>query len=162
MKENLPGYVLKCFLAAGFDSEEAIAYMDTDSVKTMETFIEKRFSHDPSMHSQFSDGLGVPFEFPPGHKVQIFSFIKQVKENYNRKHSAIFNCTVKPNIPTCCDSNQDTVSNKRQNSNMNTEKDNHCKKLKTCVDSKSFSTQPDGMVHRRVKSAINSWIQRQQ
>ena len=69
MKEKLPGYVLKCFLATGFDFEEAIAYMDKDSVKTMETFIEKRFSHDPNMHSQFSVGLGLPNEFPPGHKV---------------------------------------------------------------------------------------------
>jgi len=41
MKEKLPGYVLKCFLATGFNSEEAIAYMDTNSVKTMEAFIEK-------------------------------------------------------------------------------------------------------------------------
>ena len=28
MKERLPGYVQKCFLASGFDTEESIAYMD--------------------------------------------------------------------------------------------------------------------------------------
>ena len=164
MKEKLPGYVLKCFLATGFDSEEAIAYMDTNSVKTMEAFIEKRFSNDPSMHSQFSVDLDLPFEFPPGHKVRIFSFIKQVKENYNRRHSSIFKCTVKPHTPTCCDSNQGTVSNKRKNSNRNTEKGDHCKKLKTCSNSTSFSgelIQPDSMVHKHVKSAINCWIQSQ-
>ena len=164
MKEKLPGYVLKCFLATGFDSEEAIAYIDTNSVKKMEAFIEKRFSNDPSMHSQFSVDLDLPFEFPPGHKVRIFSFIKQVKENYNRRHSSIFKCTVKPHTPTCCDSNQGTVSNKRKNSNRNTEKGDHCKKLKTCSNSTSFSgelIQPDSMVHKHVKSAINCWIQSQ-
>ena len=50
MKERLPGYVQKCFLTSGFES---IAYMDADSVKTMETFVEKQFSHDPSMHAQY-------------------------------------------------------------------------------------------------------------
>ena len=28
MKERLPGYVQKCFLVSGFDTEESIAYMD--------------------------------------------------------------------------------------------------------------------------------------
>ena len=27
MKERLPGYVHKCFLASGFDTEESIAYI---------------------------------------------------------------------------------------------------------------------------------------
>ena len=53
--------MLKCFLATGFDSEEAIAYMDEDSVKTMETFIEKRFSHDPNMHSSKIENFAIAF-----------------------------------------------------------------------------------------------------
>ena len=109
----------------------------------------------------------LPFEFPLGLKVRIFSFIKQVKKNDNRRHSLIFKCTVKPHTPTCCDSNQGTVLNKRQNSNRNNEKDDHChKKLKTCSNSSaSFSgelIQSDSMVHKHVKSAINGWIQSQQ
>ena len=81
MKKRLPGYVQKCFLASGFETEESIAYMDADSVKTMETFVEKQFSHDSSMHSKFlSTSSGSSFEFPPGHKVLILN-------NYNTKHS---------------------------------------------------------------------------
>ena len=60
---------------------ESIAYMDVDSVKTMETFVEKQFSHDPSMHSKFlPTSSGSSFELPPGHKVLIL-------KNYNTKHS---------------------------------------------------------------------------
>ena len=100
MKLKLPGYVTKCFLASGFDSEEAIASMDVtingpeNSIKIMEAYIEKHFSHDPSMHSVFSFDHGMPFEFPPGHKVRICSFVKEVKQNYNRKISQFL--TVQP------------------------------------------------------------------
>ena len=30
-----------------------LTWIHADSVKTMETFVEKQFSHDPSMHSKF-------------------------------------------------------------------------------------------------------------
>ena len=46
MKERLPGYVQKCFLASGFDTEDAIAYMDADSITTMETFVHKTRESD--------------------------------------------------------------------------------------------------------------------
>jgi len=100
MKERLPGYVQKCFLTSGFDTEEAIAFMDADSVTTMEMFAEKRYSHDPSMHKKFLlTSSGSSFEFPPGHKASILRLIKQVRENYNTKHSQIFNCQVKSDNP---------------------------------------------------------------
>jgi len=73
MKERLPGYAQKCFLASGFDTEEAIAFMYANSVTTMETFVEKRFSHDPSMHNKFL--ITSSFEFPPGHKSSILRLI---------------------------------------------------------------------------------------
>ena len=88
MKEKLPGYMQKRFLASGFDTEEATAVMDVDSVTTMERFVEKRFSHDPSMYSKFLlTSSESSFEFPPGHKALISRFIKQVRENYNTTFS---------------------------------------------------------------------------
>ena len=81
IKEKLSGYIQKCFLASGLDTEESIAYMDVHSVKTMKPFVLKQFSHDPSKHSKFlPTSSGSSFEFPPGHKVLILRFIKQVKE----------------------------------------------------------------------------------
>ena len=46
MKDKLPPYIARCFLAAGFDSTEVIALMDTsenpnNSISVIETFIEK-------------------------------------------------------------------------------------------------------------------------
>ena len=58
-----------------------LTWIHADSVKTMETFVEKQFSHDPSMHSKFlPTSSESSFEFPPGHKVLIL-------KNYNTKHS---------------------------------------------------------------------------
>ena len=71
MKEKLPIYVVKCFLVSGYDSEENISYMNEDAVNTMEKFIQKRFSHESSMHSQFlpSDPDSL-FEFPQVTRLQ--------------------------------------------------------------------------------------------
>ena len=83
IQQQLPGYITKCFCASGFDSEEVIASMDMTSdgpenaMKIMEVYIEKHYSHDPSVHSEFSVGLEGPFEFPPGHKVRICNFVKK-------------------------------------------------------------------------------------
>ena len=86
MKESLPGYVQKCFLTSGFDTEAAIAYMDADSITTIETFVHKRFSHDTSTHSKFLlTSSESSFEFTQGHKALILRFIKQVRENYYTK-----------------------------------------------------------------------------
>ena len=58
-----------------------LTWMHADSVKTIETFVEKQFSHDPSMHSKFlPTSSGSSFELPPGQKVLIL-------KNYNIKHS---------------------------------------------------------------------------
>ena len=118
MKQKLPEYVAKCFLASGFDSEEAIASMDVtidgpeNAISVMEAYIEKHYPHDPSMHSEFSFGHGMPFEFPPGHKVRICSFVKAVKQNYNRKMSPIFNCITKPPTQAFMPGNRTTQQKK--------------------------------------------------
>ena len=35
MKDKLPPYIARCFLAAGFDSKEVIALMDTSEIQTI-------------------------------------------------------------------------------------------------------------------------------
>ena len=49
MKEKLPPYIVRCFLAAGFDTIEVIASMDVsenpeNSISVIESFIEKYYS----------------------------------------------------------------------------------------------------------------------
>ena len=157
MKEKLPIYVVKCFLASGYDCEENISYMNEDAVNAMEKFVQKRFSHESSMQSQFlpidPDSL---FEFPPGHKASIFRFIKQVKENHNTKHSQIFNCKEKSSH------NDGRVSNKRANTTPSNEVAHYSKKMKTCSSSTSPTghlIQFDSKVHDDLKSQINEWVE---
>ena len=161
MKERLPGYVQKCFLASGFDTEEAIAFMDVESITTMETFVDKRFSHDPSMHSKFLlTSSGSSFEFPPGHRALILRFIKQVRENYNTKHSQIFNRQAKSDNPSQ-DSSQSRILNKRPQSSRDIEIDHRFKKIKTSSNIKNpleNTNQCDSKVYRHVKSQIDEWI----
>jgi len=156
MKEKLPGYVVKCFLASGYDSEENIACMDDDAITTIENFVEKRFSNESGMHSQFlPNNPGSVFEFPPGHKASIRRFIKQMKENYNTKHSQIFNCKQKSS------QHESTVSNTRPSTPSSSEMVHHSKKRKICSISRissETSFHSDSKVHSHVKSQINEWM----
>ena len=165
MKNKLPEYVQNCFLASGFDSEEAIVFMDADSVATMEIFVEKRLSHDPSMHNKFLLSSSGSFEFPPGHKALILRFIKQVRENYNTKHSQIFNHQVKSNTPST-DQGTATASTKRPQSSRDVEGGHRFKKIKTnsgiiSLSASEHTTQCDSKVYRHVKSQINEWVDKQ-
>jgi len=166
----LPGYVKKCFLASGFDSEEAIASMEItgdgpeNSIKIMEAYIEKHYSHDSSMHSEFSVGYEGPFEFPPGHKVRIYNFVKEVKQNYNKKNSPVFNSAMKPpNLASLPDNEKQTnlCSRKRSNATKELQSGSGHKKCKTSIEvafnetSSNLSISKD---HRQVQSSINYWI----
>ena len=157
MKEKLPGCVVNCFLASGYDSEEKIVFMDEDAINTIENFVEKRFSNKSGMHSQFLPSApGSVFEFPPGHKASICRFIKLMKENYNMKHSQIFNCKQKSSHQAS------TVSSKRPSTPSNSEIVHHSKKMKTCLSSRTRSEssfQSDNKVHIQVKSQIKDWIE---
>lgn len=94
MNERLPKYVVNCFLAAGFDTEQVICSMDItsdgpkNSIKIIESYIAKRFQGNPDMCDSFSSQL--PFEFPPGHKLRICSFVQEVKQICQKTHKSKF------------------------------------------------------------------------
>ena len=78
MKQKLPEYVAKCLMSAGYDEIEVLSTMGTsysekqgNSIEKIESFIEKRYA-DSSEHNPFPSH---PFEFPPGHRVQIYNFV---------------------------------------------------------------------------------------
>ena len=161
MQQKLPGYITKCFRASGFDSEEVIASMDMTSdgpenaMKIMEVYIEKYYSYDPSVHSEFSVGLEGPFEFPPGHKVRICNFAKEVKQNYTKKISPVFNSAVKPSqLASILDNEQQ--NRKRSNVTKNPQSDGDHKKCKMSIDvtlnetPPGLSLQPESKEHRQV------------
>lgn len=81
MKQKLPEYVVKCLISAGYDEIEVLSTMDTSEkqgnlIEKIESFIEKKYA-DNSEHNPFPSR---PFEFPPGHRVRICNFVRELKK----------------------------------------------------------------------------------
>ena len=84
MKEKLPPYVVRCFLAAGYDEADVISSMDTsenpgNSIELIERYISKYFSDQLECYSNPAL-LGKPFCFPPGHRLRICDFVSKVNK----------------------------------------------------------------------------------
>lgn len=83
---HLPTYVVNSFMKAGFDDVQTISEMDisdgpNNSIDVMERYInQKQF---PSCVDNDYMMEGESFEFPPGHKLKITAFIKQIKKQYS-------------------------------------------------------------------------------
>ena len=92
MKKSLPGYVVNCMLAAGYDDMNVISAMNVsddqgNSISMIENFIQKHFKGDAEYsHSPTSKSL-LPFEFPPGHRIRICNFVNEVKKIHRAKHN---------------------------------------------------------------------------
>ena len=87
MRETLPPYIVECFLVSGFDDLDTIAEMNTDngsknSVSTIESYIDKRKAYLPQCLGPHHIATLDSFEFPPGHRIRIERFIKNIKCMY--------------------------------------------------------------------------------
>jgi hypothetical protein len=86
MKRHLPEYIVNCFIATGYDCIDTICDMNitpgpTNFINEIEAYIEKRKSFLPScLGSNENFGDSFPFEFPPGHRMQINKFITSLKQ----------------------------------------------------------------------------------
>ena len=86
---------MECFLVSGFDDVDAIVEMNTDddgpksSISLIENFIDKRKAELPKCVGP-NQILNIPFELPPGHRIRIQKFVKEVKGRYGvlKKHKA--------------------------------------------------------------------------
>lgn len=90
MQRKLPQYVINCFVAAGFDTIDAIATMDIsknpeNSLHVIEEFINRKHPNDPQFTSTNSAST---VEFPPGHRGLIESFVREVKGLNEEKRRA--------------------------------------------------------------------------
>ena len=90
MQDKLPPYVVKCFLAAGFDTPDVIASMDTsenpgNSLAIIESFIDKYYSGHKDFYPTSTVPIAQkPFIFPPGHRLRISNFVTEVKRRHER------------------------------------------------------------------------------
>jgi len=80
---DLPPYVMKCLLLAGYDEKDVIQAMDTtenegNSISMIERYINERYREDPELNFGLSSGnLSLPFQFPPGQRLRICNFVKR-------------------------------------------------------------------------------------
>ena len=111
MRTNLPEYVVNCFVAAGFDTLEVIADMDTsgepgNSLQLIEDFI----NNEHPGNTKFTHGTTAAstFKFPPGHRQSIAKFVQQTKlqeeemRRLRRKRENGGFCTMPKRWKTAC------------------------------------------------------------
>ena len=153
MSEKLPPYVVNCLQAAGYDVPEVIAEMDisdgpNNSIKVIENFIEKRYPGNPDYFCFHSSSIPssktLPFEFPPGHRVRIHNFVREVRKQKSKAvNIRTENRQKKSSLPGC----------KRQ-------------KLSKCeVDTSGNESECEVSVHSittQVRRSISKWIKAQQ
>ena len=85
MEERLPSYVVNCFIAAGYDTYEAIASMTissppgfNDSIEEIQKYVAAECPDDPKYCHQQNPSARASV-FPPGHIFLIKNFIKEAK-----------------------------------------------------------------------------------
>lgn len=82
LKQKLPPYIVNCFKSSGFDEIDVISEMDIseksgNSIETIEKFIQRKYATCPN-HNPFPAPM--VFEFPPGHRIRICHFVKEVQK----------------------------------------------------------------------------------
>ena len=87
LKDNLPSYIVSCFLASGYDTLPVIAEMDAsdgpgNAIQSIEDFINEQYPGDPL----YTRGRKV-CKFPPGHRIRIKRFVELVKEKNREPES---------------------------------------------------------------------------
>ena len=83
MKERLPSYAVKCFLAAGYDAPDVISSMNIteesdNSIEVIEKFIDQHYRGHEEYYSN-PILASYPFVFPPEHKISIRNFVSEMK-----------------------------------------------------------------------------------
>lgn len=88
MRRKLPGYVVECLVAAGYDTLGAIANMNTsheagNSLQLIEEYINTTHPNDPKFMR--ANMAASTFRFPPGHRQTIEAFVKEIKQLEDEK-----------------------------------------------------------------------------
>ena len=86
LEKKFPPYVVNCLKAAGFDSVDTICSMNVserreNSIYVIENYIEQYYStHQVFFANPNGCVQPRPFKFPPGHRMQIINFVKELKK----------------------------------------------------------------------------------
>lgn len=91
MRKKLPSYVVRCFVAAGYDTLQLIAGMDIskdnpdNAIHEIEEFVNKEQLLDTLLESHSVSGIDGHFKFPPGHRKAIELFVEDVRQMHGRE-----------------------------------------------------------------------------
>ena len=186
MRQRLPVYVVSCFLAAGYDVPEVISNMDVsenpgNTINKIENFIERTFPGDcryyPSSlthsteHSHHNDSTKLTaanFEFPPGHRERICSFVQEVRAEVNAR-STYETSKEKPlQLNACLDTSGKKSKRKRYylNDACNDDHDtpNQIKSSRIALSEDDDSSEAEvsvATISKQVRDNIRTWLRNQ-
>lgn len=90
MKRNFfPDYIIESFIMSGYDNHLALLDMDVsehqgNSIQVIEEYIDDN-KFENCMSSVHHKNKQYPFKFPPGHKLLIRKFVRDMKERWGEK-----------------------------------------------------------------------------
>ena len=89
MRRKLPGYVVECLVAAGYDTLAAIGNMDIsheagNSIQLIEEYINSTHPNDPKF-MRTNNMAATTFKIPPGHRQTIETFVKEIRQQEDEK-----------------------------------------------------------------------------
>ena len=146
MRRRLPEYAVNCFLASGFDVLEVISAMDIsdnpgNSIAKIEGFIAKRYKGDPRF-CPFNPSMD--FEFPPGHRMRICNFVREIREMCS---------AVKTKSHACGKKGKRSVG--KCSGRV------HVKKTKLTSTDESESEVNVSTVSNQIRISVSAWIRKQ-
>ena len=78
MRQNLPEYVVNCFIASGYDTLQAVSTIGDENLQEIEEFINSEYPQDERF---ISNSFATSTKFLPGHKRLIMDFVENTKQN---------------------------------------------------------------------------------
>ena len=154
MKQRLPEYIVNCFMSSGYDEMEVISTMDTsdkehNSIDKIEKFIQRKYANSAE-HNPFPSPA---LEFPPGHRIRICNFVKEVKE-----------------LRESCRSDKNVRTGKRRKPESHPEYNvpSEKKRQKHVEDSEKEADDQESNVltvmgvSKQVRSSLRKWMAKQQ
>ena len=160
MKQRLPEYIVNCFISSGYDEMEVISTMDTsdkehNSIDKIEKFIQRKYANSAA-HNPFPSPT---FEFPPGHRIRICNFMKEVRESCGSDQ-------VRSDKNVHTGKRRKPESNPRSNPEYNVPSENKRQKLHVEDSEEEVDVQESKVltvmgVSKQVRSSLRKWMAKQ-
>ena len=147
-------------ISSGYDEMEVISTMDTsdkehNSIDKIEKFIQRKYANSAA-HNPFSSPT---FEFPPGHRIRICNFVKEVRESCGSDQ-------VRSDKNVHTGKRRKPESNPSSNPEYNVPSENKRQKLHVEDSEEEVDVQESKVltvmgVSKQVRSSLRKWMAKQ-